>query len=220
MPFITMTGARTPVILATRVSYLRRVTLSKTLTPEEPIMPKWSHNIPDDPRGPALPIRRAPAYGKLIAIVTSPDLLGCYTHYWRGRTMPCEAPDCEACRNGMPYRWHAYFAAEDLKTCLHFLFEVTALAAEPFVDYRSAHGTLRGCLFESCRWQNRPNGRILIRTKPADLKERRIARAPDLEKCLSILWHLPTAQFDTSRRNPETQIDTVHIDQPDPRFGT
>lgn len=177
-------------------------------------MPKYSNQIPTDPRGPALPIRRTPAYSKLRAVVTSQDLLGCFTHYFKGRTAPCERPDCEPCRDGLPFRWHAYFACEDVATALHFIFEVTAAGAEPFVEYRDAHGTLRGCLFEAARWKSRPNGRILVRTKPADLTERRLLKPPDLEKCLAILWNLPGDSVNCCGRDPQTKTPSARVGKP------
>ena len=154
-------------------------------------MPTWQTTIPDSPRGPALPIRRTPAFKPLTAIVTSEDLLGCYTHFYKGSTIPCEGDDCPAHQDGIPFRWHAYLTAVDTGNNLHFIFEITALGAAPFTDYREHHKTLRGCLFQAKRWNNRPNGRILIQTKPADLTERQIPTAPDLRKCMAILWSLP-----------------------------
>ena len=166
-------------------------------------MPKWSSTIPKDPKGPALPIKRTPAFKKLTAVVTTENLIGTMTHYFKGRTKPCELPDCEACRAGIPYRWHAYLAAEEVSTALHFIFETTAMGAEGFIDYRKAHGTIRGCLFEAARWKQRPNGRILLRMKPADLGQRRLPQGPDLIKCLSILWDLPSNDLHTTIGTPE-----------------
>lgn len=177
-------------------------------------MPVWSNEIPTDPRGPALPIQRTPAFKPLVAIITTPDLVGTYTHYFKGRTAPCEKPECEACRNGLPFRWHAYVAAEETSTALHFIFETTAMGAEPFIDYRQQTGTLRGCLFEATRWQKRPNGRILIRTKPADLTERRLPAAPDLLKCLAILWDLPEQSVTPSIFNPSKATTQIAADTP------
>lgn len=154
-------------------------------------MPTYTNTIPDPSRGPALPIRRAPAIGHLAAIITSEDLIGTNTHYYKGRTMPCELPNCEPHEKGIPYRWHSYCAAWEPKTGLHFIFECTAAGSEPFIQYRDHHGTLRGCFFSAKRWQQRPNGRILIQTKPADLTEFRIPNPPNLVQCLAILWSLP-----------------------------
>jgi hypothetical protein len=162
-------------------------------------MINWSNEIPDSPAGRPLPLRRTPAAGSFNAIVTSPDLTGTDTHYWGGRTVPCERPNCPACREGIGYRWHAYFGCLQAHTRAHILFEVTAQAAETFVAYRQAHGTLRGCLFSAQRWQRRPNGRVIIQTKPADLAQITLPPAPDVCAALAIIWGLSTADVHTGR---------------------
>jgi hypothetical protein len=172
-------------------------------------MVHWTHDIPPEPRGNSLPIRRTPAARPLQAIATSRDLIGCYTHFWHGSTVPCERPDCPACQDGLPFRWHAYLSAVDVFNHLHFIFEVTALGAQPFTQYRDLHGTLRGCQFIARRWRNRTNGRILIATKPADLKEVQIPEPPDLEKCMAIIWSLPSNGVQTTSYNPENRMPQV-----------
>lgn len=154
-------------------------------------MPTWSTDVPKRHRGPAFPIRRTPTSRPIVAIVTSDDLIGTDTHFWGGHTVPCEAPECDACQNGVPYRWHGYLAAIDTKSHLHFIFEMTAQAAENFKDFLTAHGTLRGCLFEAKRLKAAINSRVCIRCKPADLREQHLPTAPDLRKCMAIIWNLP-----------------------------
>jgi len=180
-------------------------------------MPNYSHRPPEQPNGPALPIRRTPAYKPLVAIVTSDDLVGCYTHFHKGHTVPCEAPDCEACNDGLPYRWHAYLSAVDRDTGLHFIFECTAQAAENFVTYRDAHGTLRGCCFQAQRLNQRPNGRVIIQTKPYDVAQHRIPNPPEITKCLAILWSLPTPDVYADGMNPDkktTKLTTRRNNSP------
>ena len=174
-------------------------------------MLNWSTTVPAEPRGPALPIRRTPARGALTAIVTSPDLIGCYTHFWHGSTAPCLADGCPACLENMPYRWHAYMTAAKTDDNLHFIFECTALAARHFTDYRDKFGTLRGCIFEAKRWNSKPNSRILIRCKPADLQERLLPTAPDVRKCMAIIWSLPTDQVKTPTNNHENNMREIAI---------
>jgi len=88
-------------------------------------------------------------------------------------------------------------------TGLHFIFECTAQAAESFTDYRDANGSLRGCMFEARRMNQKANGRILVRTKPMDLKSNFIPQPPNLIKCLAILWNLPPDDLDGGGRNPD-----------------
>lgn len=60
-------------------------------------MPTFTRNVPDDPRGPSFPIVRTPPAKPLIGIITSEDLVGCYTHYYKGRTVPCDGKACQQC---------------------------------------------------------------------------------------------------------------------------
>ena len=176
-------------------------------------MPKWSNEVPESPRGPALPIRRTPSLRPLEAIVTSEDLLGCYTHFYKGSTIPCEGTDCPAHQDGIPFRWHAYLTAVDCANNLHFIFEVTALGAKYFTDYRDIHNTLRGCKFLARRWNNRPNGRILIQCKPCDLAERHIPSPPDVRKCMAIIWSLPDPALTIAGVNPETKTKVIRANK-------
>lgn len=205
-------------------------------------MPHFTSNVPPDPRGPAFPIVRTPPGRAFSAIITSPDLVGCYTHYFKGRTVPCEGagctlcakgdtpiinpqgttihtlntleiqcdgPPCEACHAGLPYRWHAYQTAYVPQTSLHCLFECTAQAAEHFTDYRKAHGSLRGCEFEARRYNSRPNGRILLHCRPANLAGLVLPTPPDLIKCLAILWGFPAPHVQPGRIEPEKKTRNV-----------
>jgi len=154
-------------------------------------MPTWSNAVPSDPRGHGLPLVRTPAARSLQAIVTSPDLIGCNTHFWGGHTVPCEHPKCDACQNGIAYRWHAYLSAYNPDDQLHFVFEMTAQAAQTFAAYRDEHNTLRGCLFEAYRWKHARNGRVIIKCTPSALHPAVLPVAPDLANVMSIIWRLP-----------------------------
>jgi hypothetical protein len=160
----------------------------------------WSPTIPKDPRGQAFPLKRTPATGVLRALVTSEQLIGCDTHFYKGHTMPCERPGCEACEKGMPFRWHGYLSAIESKTRLHFIFEFTAQAGDAFDQYYKAHGTLRGCLFEAHRLHHRPNGRVIIQCKPMDLQSVNLPTPPDVPACMSIIWNLPAGQVNTDSK--------------------
>jgi len=155
----------------------------------------WSAEIPRDPRGNAFPLRRTPAGGKLVACVTSENLTGCDTHFFGGHTVPCERPECDACGKGVSFRWHGYLAAIEASTRLHFIFEVTAQAADAFDQYRAAYGTLRGCRFEAERLHHRQNGRVIITTRPLDQQGVHLPQPPCIPDCMAIIWGLPANQI-------------------------
>lgn len=173
-------------------------------------MPAFSNTPPTDPRGYALPIMRTPTSRKFQAIITSDDLIGCNTHFWGGKTVPCEAPDCEACKNGMPFRWHAYCSAVLHPQGLHILYEVTALAAEALVTFRRANSTLRGCAIEAYRWRQNPNGRVIIKCERTSRSLESLPDPPDLIKCLSIIWQIPA---DAMAKQEHTQFGArIHVE--------
>jgi hypothetical protein len=156
---------------------------------------------------------RTPPAKPIQAIVTANDLIGCYTHFFHGRTQPCEKEVCPACHEGVPFRWHAYFTAYNPGSRFHFIFEITAQAAEVFADYRDSFGTLRGCEFTATRLHNRPNGRVIIRTRPFDISKIQLPQPPDITKCLAILWDLPIPGVQSKGFNPSKRSPTVQLDK-------
>lgn len=162
-------------------------------------MTTFTNTPPKDPRGPALRLLRTPSVGTLRAIVTSEDLVGTFTHFWRGRTLPHNPDKCEACQDGFPFRWHAWLSAVTENAHEHVLFEMTPQACEHFVLYRQAHNTLRGCLFNAWRPSGRPNGRVFIKVRPANLTDINLPDAPDLLKLLSMIWNVPFPAIDVDR---------------------
>ena len=154
-------------------------------------MPNYTNTPPSDSSGPALPIMRTPAQSKLRAVITSNDLIGTNTHFWGGHTVPCSTPECEACRKGIPFRWHAYLTAYVPPKALHFLYEMTAAAAEVVCNFRRDHPDLRGYEFEAYRWHGNPNGRVMLRVSSTKNDALTLPAPPDLEAVLAILWQLP-----------------------------
>jgi len=163
-------------------------------------MPHFTNRPPAEPAGPNLRLCRTPGPGKLVGIVTSPDLIGCPTHFFNKRTIPCEPPNCPACAAGYSWRWHGYLSAVNVKTHEHFLFEMTAQAAESFVEYRERHHDLIGCAFEAQRLGEHRNGRVIIRCKPTDLTQIKLPKAPNLVAALAHIWNIPTPEVNEEGR--------------------
>lgn len=175
-------------------------------------MPQFSNGPPDDSRGQALPLRRCPPNRPLTAVITCDDLVGCPTHFFGGRTVPCEVENCKPCLEGISWRWHGYVSAYLIKAKLHFLFEMTARCAEVLIQYRQAHGSLRGCLFEATRPSGNANGRVYMQTKPIDLEGIPVPRPPDLPKLLSMIWNLPARDAEINGRvkdHPRMQVHST-----------
>jgi hypothetical protein len=182
-------------------------------------MINWNDRPPADTIGVALPLIRASNGRPFRGHVTCHHLLGCNTHYWSGRTTPCASDDCPACKEGAPWRWKGYLSAIDCDTRRHVLLEVTALAAEPLVQYQDAKGTLRGALIEATRPGTRKNQRVWIRIKPAPEDAPALPPEPNLAKALAQIWSLPTTELSRADNQWGTPAIT-HTPRQQPPYAT
>ncbi len=154
-------------------------------------MPHFTTVPPEDPRGTALELKRCPAGAPLTAVITCPDVVGCPTHFWGGRTVPHETEDCEPCLGGIGWLWHGYVSAYQVSLKLHFLFEMTARCVEPLTEYRKLNDSLRGCAFMAQRPSGKPNGRVYLKTKTIDLATVSLPGIPNIRQVLAMIWNLP-----------------------------
>lgn len=175
-------------------------------------MPVFTSTPPERDSGHGFRLIRTPGPGRLTAIATCKKLIGCPTHFYQRRTLPCERPDCPACEAGVPWRWHGYVSAVDQKTHEHFIFEMTAQAAEEFTAYYSRHETLVGCLFEATRLGQHHNGRVLIRCKPIDQASVHLPDPPNVMKLLCHIWNIPEPEVVIGRRGDKT--DRIVVNRP------
>jgi hypothetical protein len=172
-------------------------------------MPTWSNHLPPTEKHMGFDLRRTPQAAPLQAIVTCEELLVCDTHFWGGRTVPCErfirlpdgaltAGNCPPCIDLMPFRTHVYVSAMDAKSREHFIFECTAHAGKAFEQYHEANGTLRSCIFHAQRPKGKPNSAVVLQTNTANLERVSLPDPPNLIKALSTIWRLPTTGLSAS----------------------
>lgn len=171
-------------------------------------MPTWRNELPRTDKHMGFDLRRTPSSTSLHAIITCDNLLVCDTHFWHGRTQPCERPDCTPCNESIPFRTHVYVSAFDPKKGEHFLFECTAHAAKPIEEYFQANKTIRGCIILAVRPRGTRNAKVVIQTGTANLQRVQIPDPPNLIRALSVIWRLPanavTAE-ETKFRPPEVR---------------
>jgi len=177
-------------------------------------MPIWNNAPPAATTGPALRIVRTPTSGQVSGAVTCTEIVGCATHFYQHRTIPCEPPNCPACADGIGWRWHGWVTAVLASTTEHVLFEFTATASDYFARYRDTYGTLRGCIFVASRVNNRPNARVIIRTKAHDPTKIHLPEAPEIQAALAHIWGLPPEQ--TNQNGKSRKADRIMIDRTKP----
>ncbi len=174
-------------------------------------MPTFSNSLPDKTERRGYDLRRTPADKPIKGLITCDKLIGCYTHWWGGRTMPCENEGCEACQSNTPSRWHCYLSLFESGTHDHIIFECTAKAALPITEFLQDNPTLRGIMLTAWRPKRRRNARVEIFLKPIDISSVKLPKAPDLIQVMSVIWQLPGAAV--ASKSAERSMAKITTDQ-------
>jgi hypothetical protein len=157
-------------------------------------MLRLSNRPPEDRKNQAWPLLRVPTTATLKAAILQPTVIGVVTHFYGGRTLPCQVENCKACQDDAPTSWHSYTACQRAKDHDLFLLELTAAASEALFMYEAANPSLRGCLITCSRPKQIPNGRIVLRTEPLDLSKISLPEPPNVVALLCKIWRLPPAE--------------------------
>lgn len=185
-------------------------------------MPTFSNRLPARQAHQGFDLRRTPTASPLSAVITCDDMVVCDTHYWQGRTIPCERicneegktvddSACPACQHKQGWRIHVYVSAIILKTSEHFLYETTANAAKAFEEYRYANKTLRGCAFNASRVKPSANAKIIILTNTINQARFPLPNPPDIPTALALIWRLPKDALAIAHTEPGApQIRTAN----------
>jgi len=151
-------------------------------------MPNWTDRPPVHTRQHAYSLFRTPAQGTISGIITSPTVLGCLTHFYRGRTIPCEGENCPACNDKRPPRYHAYVGLLGKKSREHALFELTGHAAAPLYDWIEAGKSLRGAALNAYRTRGGSNAPVTVQLSQMPGLEVVLPEPPDIQAALELIW--------------------------------
>ena len=161
------------------------------------------HAPPAEQLRAAYRIIRTPTQGQLDMLVLSEAIYGVDCHYYQGRTRPHTAPTCEPCDVGTPYRWQGYLAVMMTRLRDLALYEFTAAAAAPLVEYYETNRTLRGVNLKASRVNSRPNGRVILQVSRGDLGLYSAPPAPQVDEILARIWQVPRLLAHEAQRAAE-----------------
>lgn len=140
-------------------------------------------------------LRRCRAGERLVGMCLSGDVIGGYTHWFRGRTIPCLGDElCEACPQAIAKRWHAWFGALINKQTERVIIEITLGAMQPFDEWRRKHTTLRGAIFELSRKDSRANGELFVKLRHSNSELVDVPHCEHLREMLFRMWEVPAEQ--------------------------
>lgn len=137
-----------------------------------------------------LDLVRCPAKGGLRGIITCPQSVGCYTHFFGGKTVPCGDSLCHACDAQAAKRWHSYVSLLLPNPEKHVICELTLAAAEELWAFEDANPSIREAHITLSRRADRDNGRVSTAFSWAHKGKLRLPNPPDIEQQLRVIWGL------------------------------
>lgn len=155
--------------------------------------PRWDAPPPSDSKLQHLPLQRLGAGLQLKAAITSPAILGVWTHFMGGRTLACLQEGCPGCENNLPRRWEGYLGVLTAKDRRHLILALTPGAAIGIGDTAPDPFNLRGLVLIAERIGKRANARLRARVEELDLSQIKLPPIPDLKAHMMHIWGLDQA---------------------------
>lgn len=163
--------------------------------------PRWDVPPPTPTNLPYLPLVRVPPGKPLSGLLTSQSVLGVWTHFLGGRTLPCMSSDCKGCEAQMPKRWEGYISLITPSPSKHILVALTPGAALGISDTAPDPLQLRGNLVIFERGGKRLNSRLRARVERVDFYQKMLPPEPNLKEHLVHIWGLDQSQL--GQDNPQ-----------------
>ena len=152
------------------------------------------HRFENRPRPEDLPeqwkILRASKKGTPRCVIVDEDVLGCYVHYWSGRTRPCKRENCEICEKGQQPRWRGYLSVITPAPSQPRLLEVTPSVIGDIDRWLKQEGSLRGSLIKLTRRGNVQNGELICEIGKQAGFDVSLPPCPDVPGILARIWRL------------------------------
>ena len=183
-------------------------------------MENWA-NQPNEPTTETrMPIMRVLPGRPKSGIILSVGLTGAYTHFWRGRTTICTAPECDACDANRLPRWYGYLAVWSPSTKTQALFELTPAAAPDIIAHQEAYGTLRTARLTLQRANAKANSRVQAAIEPTTYATKDLPEPPNVRAILQRIWELKIEPVTQEMEQPAA-LTRARRDAPRPeRNGT
>jgi len=136
---------------------------------------------------------RTPKGGGVIeATIVSPAMVGCWTHFYDGRTYPHKIDDCPACAGNMKREWHGYFAALRESNGQKLIIEVTERVGGFIEHWQSQHRTLRGSRIRLHRAGKAAHSKIHVDFHRELVETILHVPSQELKEILCHIWKQPT----------------------------
>lgn len=151
--------------------------------------PLFAARPPDGVEEEVWKVLRVAPKAVLKGVILSHNLIGTFTHYYRGSSRPCPPQGiCEACDANYRRDWHSWFAAWSPESGNRVIVEITLKAVTAYDAFFRKHRTLRGAKFAMHRVPARANGKLFASLTEGDLPTSALPKDADIVKHLLRMW--------------------------------
>lgn len=153
-------------------------------------METWTARPNRDDKRAACPLLRARPGQTIKGIITSPDAVGAYTHYWRGRTTLCLYPNCEPCSISRAARWYGFLHLWNPDSNKTAIAEITPSCTLALDEWLAKFGTLRGAKATIARANGKINSRVDLTLAAGSYAPENLPHPIDLQAQLCRMWEI------------------------------
>jgi len=136
----------------------------------------------------SIPLLRSKPGRTFAALCVSPEIVGAYTHFWKGRTALCTYPECEPCHAHRAARWYGYLHVWTPATNATALLEITPSCVTPLEEYLAQFGTLRGAKITIARANHKINSRVVLTAQASAYALDKLPATLDVRAHLRRIW--------------------------------
>jgi len=166
-----------------------------------------------------LPVVRAPRKGSDVWVLLNDSVLGCWTHFFKGRTQPCMGSECTICPLELARRWHGWVAGYNSSSRSRVLIELTAGPAVALAEWRKERGSLRGCAVKLSRRNNKENGQVVIQIAASKTDVSTLPPEVDLPALLMRIWQIRGSEKILPQADDIRLHNGIDQDYDEGRFG-
>lgn len=171
---------------------------------------------PTEGGGPiAYRLLRLKAADKFSGVVLSSDMIGCYTHWWGGRTQPCVGKECKACKANSETKWKGWMACLITKTAEIVITEFTHATVDEVTRFFDQHRTFKGSTVRLVRIGPRANGKLAVSFNDTRSQYTLLPECPNVPAILARMWGvdrtLPMTEGPTILVSPAPNVQPMRI---------
>lgn len=173
-------------------------------------MTEWTNAPPTNDDRRSYKLLRCPAGGSIRGIIVNAEPVGAQLHYWKGRTVPCNKLDCDACKASHVPRWKGYLLIQSRASTRLAIVEYTERIHGDIAREHATNNGLRGSEIKIYRLGSKPNSPLYCEFDGKCSNLDLLPPEEDIQTMLERMWEVrqqPLWHQSTQSKQPEPSVN-------------